>query len=207
MPSVAVGRSRAITHRPGSNSIESRGTQKPGADYIEMKTSIDKISLHAAGGYNVVVETPRGSRIKFAYDSETGLFRAKKLLAMGFTFPFPFGLFLSTRADDGDPLDVLLLTDADLPVGSLVRCRLLGGIAMEESIEGKTKRNDRLLAVPLLRHQDRPPYELLEIPGAELKDIEEFFVSYQAADGKDVKVVARLDRSEAESIISKAERS
>jgi len=172
-----------------------------------MKTSIDKISLHAAGGYNVVVETPRGSRIKFAYDSETGLFRAKKLLAMGFTFPFPFGLFLSTRADDGDPLDVLLLTDADLPVGSLVRCRLLGGIAMEESIEGKTKRNDRLLAVPLLRHQDRPPYELLEIPGAELKDIEEFFVSYQAADGKDVKVVARLDRSEAESIISKAERS
>jgi hypothetical protein len=61
--------------------------------------------------------------------------------------------------------------------------------------------------VPLLRHQDRPPYELLEIPGAELKDIEEFFVSYQAADGKDVKVVARLDMSEAESIISKAERS
>mgnify|MGYP001041609686 CR=1 FL=1 len=84
--------------------------------------------------------------------------------------------------------------------------RLLGGIAMEEAIEGRTKRNDRLLAVPLLRHQDRPPYELSEIPSAELKDIEDFFVAYQAADGKDARIVARLEKSEAESVVSKAAR-
>ena len=70
--------------------------------------------------------------------SETGLFLAKKLLAMGFAFPFPFGFFPSTKAEDGDPLDVLLLTDADLPTGSLVRCRLIGGIAMEEIERGKS---------------------------------------------------------------------
>lgn len=166
-----------------------------------MASSLDKIPLHAHDGYNVVVETPRGSRTKFAYDPQTGLFRAKKLLAMGFAFPFAFGFFPSTRAEDGDPLDVLLLTDADLPMGTLVRCRLIGGVAMEESVEGETRRNDRLLAVPLLRHQDRPPYELSDVPSAELTDIEDFLVGYQAADGKNAKVKARLDKAEAESIL------
>jgi inorganic pyrophosphatase len=171
-----------------------------------MTSSFDKIPLHAPDGYNVVVETPRGSRTKFAYDPETGLFRAKKLLATGFAFPFAFGFFPSTRGGDGDPLDALLLTDADLAMGTLVRCRLIGGIAIEESVEGGTRRNDRLLAVPLLRHQDRPPYELSDVPSAELKDIEDFLVAYQIADGKDAKVKARLDKAEAESIVRGAER-
>jgi inorganic pyrophosphatase len=166
-----------------------------------MASSLDNIPLRAPDGYNVVVETPRGSRTKFAYDPQTGLFRAKKLLAMGFAFPFAFGFFPSTRAEDGDPWDVLLLTDADLPMGTLVRCRLIGGVAMEESVEGETRRNDRLLAVPLLRHQDRPPYELSNVPSAELTDIEDFLVGYQAADGKDIKVIARLDKAEVESIV------
>jgi inorganic pyrophosphatase len=173
-------------------------------NYLGMHAPIDKISLFVKGGYNVVVETPRGSRTKFAYDRETGLFRAKKQLAMGFAFPFPFGFFPSTMAQDGDPLDVLLLTDADLLMGSLVRCRLLGGIAMEELSVGKPQRNDRLLSVPLLLHQDRPPYEFSDMPPAELKDIEDFLVSYQAADGKEAKIVGHLDKGEAESVIKKA---
>ncbi|MGN6768093.1 MAG: inorganic diphosphatase [Rhizobiaceae bacterium] len=169
-----------------------------------MASSLDKIPLYAHDGYNVVVETPRGSRTKFAYDPETGLFRAKKLLAMGFAFPFAFGFLPSTCGEDGDPLDVLLLTDADLPMGSLVGCRLIGGIAIEEMVADGRHRNDRLLAVPLLRHRDRPPYELSDVPSAQLTDIEDFLVGYQAADGKDAKVKARLDKAEAESIVREA---
>jgi inorganic pyrophosphatase len=172
-----------------------------------MTVAIDKIPLQAPDGYNVVVETPKGSRTKFAYDPEFGMFRAKKLLAMGFAFPFPFGFFPSTKAEDGDPLDVLLVTEADLPMGSLVRCRLLGGIAMEQSSEGNPQRNDRLLAVPLLLHQDRPPYEVSDLPPAELKDIEDFLIGYQAADGKEAKVVGRLDKSEAERIVTESSQS
>jgi inorganic pyrophosphatase len=167
-----------------------------------MPTSIDKIPLHAPDGYNVVIETPRGSRTKFAYDVETGLFRAKKLLAMGFAFPFPFGFFPSTAAEDGDPLDVMLLTDADLPMGSLVRCRVLGGFALEDLAEGSVRRNDRLLAVPLLLHQDRPPYDLSDLPAEQLKDLEDFFLGYPAADGKQARVVGRLDKANAEKIIA-----
>ena len=54
--------------RPGSSSIEPRGTQTREPDYLGMHAPIDKISLYVTGGYNVVVETPRGSRTKFAYD-------------------------------------------------------------------------------------------------------------------------------------------
>jgi inorganic pyrophosphatase len=172
-----------------------------------MTVAIDKIPLQAPDGYNVVVETPKGSRTKFAYDPEFGMFRAKKLLAMGFAFPFPFGFFPSTKAEDGDPLDVLLVTEADLPMGSLVRCRLLGGIAMEQLSEGNPQRNDRLLAVPLLLHQARPPYEVSDLPPAELKDIEDFLIGYQAADGKEAKVVGRLDKSEAERIVTESSQS
>ena len=156
------------------------GTSGALSNYPEMATSIDKISLHAPDGYNVVVETPRGSRTKFSYDLETGLFRAKKLLAMGFAFPFPF------------------------PMGSLVRCRVLGGFALEDLQEGAVRRNDRLLAVPLLLHQDRPPYNLSDMPPEQLKDLEDFFVAYPAADGKQARVVGRLDKAEAENVIAKA---
>lgn len=183
-----------------------KGTRVADAGYLPMTPAIDKIPLEASEGYNVIVETPKGNRTKFAYDPETGLSLAKKLLAMGFAFPFPFGFFPSTEAEDGDPLDVLLITDADLATGSLVRCRLLGGIAMEETTDGNSFRNDRLLAVPLLLHQDRPPFELSDMPAAELEEIEDFLVAYQAADGKKARIVGRLDKAAAEAVVAKAAR-
>lgn len=171
-----------------------------------MSIAVDDIPLHAQGGYNVVVETPRGSRTKFAYDPETRLFCARKLLAPGLAFPFAFGFFPSTRGEDGGPLDVMLLTGADLPMGTLVRCRLLGGVAIEQSDEKGTLRNDRLLAVPLLRHQDRPPHRMSDLPREELQDLENFLVAYQAADGTAAKVIGRLDKSQAEAVIAAARR-
>ena len=53
-----------------------------------MNEGLDQLSLRAPGRYNVIVETPRHSRIKFAYDPDLGVFRAKKLLAIGLSFPF-----------------------------------------------------------------------------------------------------------------------
>ena len=74
------GRSQATMRRPGSSSIEPRGTHAHEPDCLEMNPPIEQIALYVTAGYNVVVETPRGSRTKFAYDRETGLFLAKKLL-------------------------------------------------------------------------------------------------------------------------------
>ena len=80
----------------------------------------------------------------------------------------------------------------------------IGGDCDGGSSEGNPQRNDRLLAVPLLLHQDRPPYALSDIPSAELKDLEDFLVAYQVADGKEAKVVGRMNKAEAESVVRKA---
>lgn len=65
---------------------------------------------------NVIVETPAGSRNKFTYDPELGLFTLKKMLPAGYCFPFDFGFVPGTLAPDGDPADVLLLLDeANVP--------------------------------------------------------------------------------------------
>lgn len=168
---------------------------------------LDALPLHTPdGALNAIVETPRGDRTKFAYDRQTGLFLAKKLMPLGFAFPFPFGFLPSTEGGDGDPLDVLLITDADLPMGTLVRIRLIGVLEAEQGPDGKAmEANDRLLGVPLLSHQDRPPHELHDLPVSELDEIEAFFTAYQRADGKTFRVLARKGAAAAMKLVAAAE--
>src|SRR6266542_4104009 len=90
------------------------------------------------GDLNVIIETPKGSRNKFACDEETGLVRLKKLLPLGMTFPFDFGFVPSTRGGDGDPLDVLILSEEALFPGCLVKARLFGALKATQREEGKT---------------------------------------------------------------------
>lgn len=77
----------------------------------------------------VIIETPKGSRNKYAYDVETGLFSLGGLLPEGLVFPFDFGFVPSTLGDDGDPVDIMVLMDAPTHVGCLVDVRVIGVIA------------------------------------------------------------------------------
>ena len=74
---------------------------------------------------NAIVETPKNSRNKFKFDSERGLFKLKTLLPVGAVFPFDFGFIPSTIAEDGDPIDVLILMDEPVAVGTLIEVRLV----------------------------------------------------------------------------------
>ena len=67
----------------------------------------------------VVIETTRGGRNKLAYDEELGIFRLKKVLPEGTSFPYDFGFVPSTKGDDGDALDVLVLMDQPGTTGCL----------------------------------------------------------------------------------------
>src|SRR5437763_6775127 len=95
----------------------------------------------------VVIETPRGNRNKFKYDPESGFFKLSKILPEGMVFPYDFGFVPSTKGEDGDPLDVLVLTDDPLFPGCLVDCVMIGVIEAEQEEDGETQRNDRLIAV------------------------------------------------------------
>ena len=96
---------------------------------------------------NVVVETPKGCRNKYKYDEGHGLWRLSKVLPLGASFPFDFGFIPSTRGEDGDPLDVLVLLDEPAFPGCVVPARLIGILEAEQTQGGKTIRNDRLVAV------------------------------------------------------------
>src|SRR6201987_6338414 len=76
----------------------------------------------------VIIETPAGSRNKFAFDPDQGIFALKKVLPAGMVFPYDFGFLPQTLAEDGDPIDVLLLMDEPAFSGCAVRARLIGVI-------------------------------------------------------------------------------
>src|SRR5438046_9379607 len=94
-----------------------------------------------------IIETPKGSRNKFDYDPESGLFMLGGLLPEGMMFPFDFGFIPSSLGGDGDPLDILVLMDAPAHVGCLIEVRIIGIIEAVQSDNGKTESNDRTAGV------------------------------------------------------------
>jgi inorganic pyrophosphatase len=140
----------------------------------------------------VVVETPKGSRNKFKYDEELVVFVLHKMLPLGASFPYDFGFIPSTRGEDGDPLDVLVVMDEPAFPGSVVPARLIGVIEAYQTTEGKTTRNDRLIALletPLNRPEMRSLGEWNE---NRLDELEHFFISYNEMEGREFKPIARL---------------
>src|SRR3954452_1205908 len=129
--------------------------------------------------WHVVVETPKGSHNKYNFDEALGHFVLGGVLPEGMTFPYDFGFLPGTLGDDGDPLDVLLLMDEPAFCGCLVPSRLIGVIEAEQTeTDGKTERNDRLVAVPIKCRVYSDCASLKDLNEHRLKEIEEFFVSY-----------------------------
>jgi inorganic pyrophosphatase len=150
---------------------------------------------------NVVVETPRGSRNKFAYDPDVGVFLLKGVLPTGASFPFDFGFVPSTLGEDGDPLDVLVLMDEPAFCGCLVRCRLIGVIEGEQTEQGETTRNDRLIAVFSNSRNHAGLDQLDDLSPNLVKELEHFFVSYNQAKGKIFKPVGRHGPRKARALV------
>jgi inorganic pyrophosphatase len=159
------------------------------------------------GGFlNVIAETPKGSRNKYSYDPETGLFRLKKILPAGAVFPFDFGFIPSTLADDGDPLDVLTLMDEPAFPGCLIEARLLGVMEAKQTKQGKTMRNDRFIATARKMKGICQPRSIKGLSDDILDQIEHFFVSYNAIEGKQFKLLRLSDERIARKLIEKAHR-
>src|SRR3954466_4948745 len=91
------------------------------------------------GNLNVVIETPKGSRNKYAFDFDVKSYKLKTVLPHGSVFPFDFGSIPGTLADDGDPLDVLLLMDEPAFPGCFLQARLIGVIEAEQRKKEKTE--------------------------------------------------------------------
>ena len=145
----------------------------------ELEAWIDREGFLA----RAVVETPKGCRNKYAYDEETGLYALRKVLPAGASFPYDFGFVPSTLGGDGDPLDLLLLLDEPCFPGCLVEARLVGVIEAEQEERGKTKSNDRLIAVAKASHVHREVRGIDDLPARLLDEVEHFFASYHEMRG------------------------
>ena len=155
---------------------------------------------------NVVIDTPKGSRNKYAFDFKISAYKLKTVLPHGTVFPFDFGSIPGTVADDGDPLDVLVLMDEPVFIGCLVEARLLGVIEAEQSEDGKTERNDRLIAVAAESHTHGDLKSLEKLDSTLISEIEHFFISYNDARDKKFTPTARKGPATAKRLIRKQTR-
>ena len=153
-----------------------------------------------------IIETPKGSRNKYKCDAERSTFKLAHVLPAGSVFPFDFGYVPDTLAEDGDPIDVLLLMHEPAFTGCVVETRLLGVIEAEQTEDDGTVRNDRLIGVATESELHADLCSLDDVEDQLLKEIEHFFASYNALNGKEFKPVARKGPDDAMELVREAEK-
>jgi len=147
---------------------------------LKIPTWADEENVYA------IVETPRGSTCKLDFDPKLRVFTLAKPLMAGLTYPYDWGFIPSTKAQDGDPLDVLVIHDAQTYPGVVLRCRPIGILEVEQTSKGKKERNDRVFAVP-----DRSPLEtdlkdIRNLPSRAHEELERFFRATNALEDKEL---------------------
>jgi len=151
----------------------------------------------------VIIETPKGSRNKYAFDPRQKIYELKKVLPAGMAFPYDFGFVASTLADDGDPIDVLVLMDEPAFPGCLLKCRIIGIIEGEQKSKTQKERNDRIVAVEQDNHSFADIKHINDLGDAFLKELEEFFVNYHELTGKEYKILGAKGPARARKMLQK----
>jgi inorganic pyrophosphatase len=152
---------------------------------------------------DVVIETPKGSAQKYDYDPESHFFRMSKILPSGMVFPYDFGFIPKTKGEDGDPLDVIVISEFNSFPGIMIKCRIIGGIKAEQSEKKGKKviRNDRFLAVPKCSNIFEKVASMHDLPDRIMDQLEEFFVDYNKLEGKKFKALEKMGPKEAQRLI------
>jgi inorganic pyrophosphatase len=153
-----------------------------------------------------VVETPKGSRNKYAFNPALGLFELRRVMPRGMLFPYDFGFIPATRADDGDPLDVLLMLEDSAPQGCVIRVRAIGAIeARQRDAKGEWVRNDRLIAVAVHAKLHADLRSIKELNPRILDEIEAFFRDYNEIEGREFEPLKRAGPNAALTLIQEAQ--
>ncbi len=133
---------------------------------------------------NAIIEISKGSKGKFELDKDSGLIKLDRVLFSAVHYPTNYGFIPQTYCDDGDPLDILVLTTVDLPSLCLVEARVVGVMGMIDGGEG----DDKIIAVakddPNMKHIN----ELEDLPQHTLDEIKQFFEEYKKLEKKTVEV-------------------
>jgi len=151
---------------------------------------------------NVVVEIPANSSIKYEIDEKTGALTVDRFLHTASVYPFNYGFIPSTKADDGDPIDVIVLSSMPVAPGVVISCIPVGMLQMED----EAGNDEKLIAVPPAKID--PQYgniqDISDVPDYSKNKIKHFFETYKTLEpGKWVKVASWQDATTAKKVIKK----
>jgi len=145
----------------------------------------------------VIIETPKGSRNKYAFDVQEKIFSLKRVLPSGMEFPYDFGFVPSTIAGDGDPLDALVLMDEPAFPGCRLSCRPIGIIEGCQGSKKHHERNDRLVCVEAGNHSYAHVKHVDDLGEHFEKELELFFVNYHELSGQKYWILSTQGPAEA----------
>lgn len=154
----------------------------------------------AEDGFNVVIEIPKGSKLKYELDKPSGMLRVDRVLYSAVHYPANYGFLPRTYCDDSDPLDVLVLGDTPVHPLSIMRARAIGVMHMLD--EGA--QDDKIIAVHVADPAFNHYRDVAELPGHVAKEIMRFFEDYKALEDKAVKVDALAGRENANRVVREA---
>ena len=163
--------------------------------------NLDKISFgEIPNKVKAIIEIPYGSNIKYELDKESGAIVVDRVMYSAMFYPANYGFVPNTLANDGDPADILVLTEYPIAPGSVINCRLIGVLIMED----EAGMDEKLLAVPTSKID--PIFEkiqtLEDLPEATLNKIKNFFETYKMLEpNKWVKVTDFAGKDKAEEIL------
>jgi len=163
--------------------------------------NLDKISYgEIPNKVKAVIEIPYGSNIKYEVDKDSGAVVVDRVMYSAMFYPANYGFVPNTLANDGDPADILVLTEYPLAPGSVINCRLIGVLIMED----EAGMDEKLLAVPTSKID--PAFEKIQtlddLPEATLNKIKNFFETYKMLEpNKWVKVKEFAGKDKAEKIL------
>ncbi len=149
---------------------------------------------------NVIIEIPKGSLNKYEIDKETGLIALDRVAHTAQPFPTDYGFVPQTLWDDGDALDVLVLTTAPLAPGILVRARPVAIMNMVDSGDSDAK----IIAVPVSDPRWKDVQDITDLNKHTLKEIEHFYLTYKQLQNKVVTISGFEGKIAAEKAFEKA---
>lgn len=137
-----------------------------------------------ATGFNVVIEIPKGSRVKYELDKPSGMLRVDRVLYSAVHYPANYGFLPRTYCGDHDPLDVLVLGNEPVHPLSIMRARAIGVMHMEDQGE----EDDKIIAVHLHDPAFEEYQDLDELPAHTMREIQRFFGDYKTLEEKEVRI-------------------
>ena len=150
--------------------------------------------------FSAVIEISKGSSCKYELDKVTGMLRLDRVLYTATHYPANYGFIPRTYADDGDPLDVLVLCSEPIVPMTLVQVYPIGAIRM---IDGG-KQDDKIIALPFSDPTHKGVQSIQELPPHIFDEIRHFFTVYKQLENKQTAVRELFDRAEAEEIVRRS---